>query len=129
MEQSTDGTRFPLWRALALGGFAAAAFTAIAIFGSPSSAHADDGATDPSLLGAVTEVVGSLDRPVDAVADVVDVVDTTVLAVTSRCITRPSTSESSMREPLTTTPSAFMTNSPKALSENVTSWICADTKL
>jgi hypothetical protein len=81
MEQSTDGTRFPLWRALALGGFAAAAFTAIALFGSPSSAHADDGgaAADPSLLGAVTEVVGSLDRPVDAVADVVDVVDTTVL--------------------------------------------------
>lgn len=79
MEQSTDGTRFPLWRALALGGFAAAAFTAVALFGSPSSAHADDGATDPSLLGAVTEVVGSLERPVNAVADVVDVVDTTVL--------------------------------------------------
>jgi hypothetical protein len=79
MEQSTDGTRFPLWRALALGGFAAAAFTAIALFGSPSSAHADDGATDPSLLGAVTEVVGSLEQPVNAVAEVVDVVDTTVL--------------------------------------------------
>jgi len=79
MEQSTDGTRFPLWRALALGGFAAAAFTAVALFGSPSSAHADDGATDPSLLGAVTEVVGSLEQPVNAVAEVVDVVDTTVL--------------------------------------------------
>lgn len=79
MEQSTDGTRFPLWRALALGGFAAAAFTAIALFGSPSSAHADDGATDPSLLGAVTEVVGSLEQPVSAVVEVVDVVDTTVL--------------------------------------------------
>ncbi|KQM15745.1 hypothetical protein ASF83_07385 [Plantibacter sp. Leaf171] len=78
MEQSTDGTRFPLWRALALGGFAAAAFTAIALFGTPSSAHADDGA-DPSLLGAVTEVVDSLDRPIDAVAAVVDVVDTTVV--------------------------------------------------
>lgn len=82
MEQSTDRTRFPLWRALALGGFAAAAFTAVALFGSPSSAHADDGgsgATDPSLLGAVTEVVGSLEQPVNAVAEVVDVVDTTVL--------------------------------------------------
>lgn len=79
MEQPTDGTRFPLWRALALGGFAAAAFTAVAIFGSPSSAHADDGATDPSLLGAVTEVVGSLEQPVSAVAEVVDVVDATVL--------------------------------------------------
>ncbi|MDD9152317.1 hypothetical protein PUY80_06975 [Plantibacter flavus] len=79
MEQSTDGTRFPLWRALALGGFAAAAFTAVALFGSPSSAHADDGATDPSLLGAVTEVVGSLEQPVNAVAEVVDVVDTAVI--------------------------------------------------
>jgi len=78
MEQSTDGTRFPLWRALALGGFAAAAFTAVALLGSPSSAHADDGA-DPSLLGAVTEVVESLDQPIDAVATVVDVVDTTVI--------------------------------------------------
>lgn len=82
MEQSNDRTRFPLWRALALGGFAAAAFTAVALFGSPSSAHADDGGSgpaDPSLLGAVTQVVGALEQPVEAVADVVDVVDTTVL--------------------------------------------------
>ncbi|MBF4568478.1 hypothetical protein ITJ57_06800 [Plantibacter sp. VKM Ac-2880] len=78
MEQSTDGTRFPLWRALALSGFAAAAFTAVAILGSPSAAHADDG-TDPSLLGAVTEVVESLDQPIDAVGAVVDVVDTAVV--------------------------------------------------
>jgi hypothetical protein len=78
MEQSTDGTPFPLWRALALGGFAAAAFTAVALLGSPSSAHADDGA-DPSLLGAVTEVVESLDQPIDAVVTVVDVVDTSVV--------------------------------------------------
>ncbi|MGK9146345.1 hypothetical protein KXS11_01780 [Plantibacter flavus] len=80
MEQSADSTGFPLWRAIAIGGFAAAAFTAIALFGSPASAHADDdAATDPSLLGAVTQVVGSLEQPLDAVADVVDAVDTTVV--------------------------------------------------
>lgn len=82
MEQSVDRTAFPLWRALTLGGFAAAALTAIALFGSPASAHADDGSgapADPSLLGAVTQVVDSLEQPLDAVADVVDTVDTTVL--------------------------------------------------
>lgn len=82
MEQSPDRTAFPLWRALTLGGFAAAALTAVALFGSPASAHADDGSgapADPGLLGAVTQVVGSLEQPLDAVADVVDTVDTTVL--------------------------------------------------
>jgi len=82
MEPSTDSTRFPLWRAFALGGFAAAALTAVALFGSPTSANADDGSgapADPGLLGAVTQVVGSLEQPIDAVAEVVDVVDTTVL--------------------------------------------------
>lgn len=82
MEQSADRTAFPLWRALTLGGFAAAALTAMALFGSPASAHADDGSgtpADPSLLGAVTQVVGSLEQPLDAVANVVDTADATVL--------------------------------------------------
>lgn len=82
MEQSADSTGFPLWRAFALGGFAAAAVTAIALFGGPSAANADDGSgapADPGLLGAVTEVVGSLEQPVEAVIDVVDVVDTAVI--------------------------------------------------
>lgn len=82
MEQSTDSTGLSFWRALALGGFAAAALTAVALFGSPTAATADDGSgapADPSLLGAVTEVVGSLEQPIDAVADVVDTVDATVV--------------------------------------------------
>lgn len=82
MEQSADSTGFSLWRAFALGGFAAAAATAIALFGGPSAANADDGSgapADPGLLGAVTEVVAALEQPIEAVVDVVDVVDTTVI--------------------------------------------------
>lgn len=84
MDESVDRSHFTVWRALALTGFAAAALTAIAIFSSPSSASADETAPAPdsngsSLLGAVTNVVGSLEQPLDAVSSVVDAVSTNVV--------------------------------------------------
>lgn len=90
MDES-ERTHFPVWRALALAGFAASALTAIALFSAPSSASADEATPGPdaggsSLIGAVTGVVGSLQQPIDAVGSAVDSVSSDVVAPVAQTV-------------------------------------------